>query len=117
MSRALGERLARVVSANIGTIGGSISVEPVEQTDWASGTFTGARHHLRVTLDGERAVGMAADFLDKLPDLELPLPGHIVADIALIAEERGDNGCYATLELEALTIEDRPLSPAGRGFS
>jgi len=117
MSRGLGDRLARVVSANIGTFGGATRVESIEQTDWASVTFTGARHHLRVTLDGEGAVGVAADFLDKLPDLELPLPGHIVADIALVAEERSDNGCYATLELEALTIEDRPLSPPGRGFS
>lgn len=107
MSRSLGERLARVVSANIGTIGGETRVEPLEQTDWASVTFTGARHRLRVALDGEGAVGAAADFLDKLPDLDLPIPGHIVADIALVAEERGDNGRYAVLELEALTIEDR----------
>lgn len=106
MSRTLGDRLARVVSANIGTIGGETRVEPIEQTDWASVTFTGARHRLRVILDGDGAVGAAADFLEQLPDLDLPLPGHIVADIALIAEERSDDGRHAMLELEALTIED-----------
>jgi len=116
MSRSLGERLARVVSAKIGAIGGTIRVEPIEQTDWASVTFTGARHRLRVILDGEGAVGAAADFLDQLPDLDLPLPGHIVADIALVTEERGDDGRHAMLELEALTIEDCPLSPPGRGL-
>ncbi len=107
MSRSLGERLARVVIANIGTIGCETRVEPVSQTDWASVTFTGARHRLRVTLAGEGAVGAAADFLGKLSDLELPISGHLVADVALVAEERGDNGRYVALELEALTIEDR----------
>ena len=106
MSRSLGDRLARVVTATFGTFGGTVRVEPLEQTDWASVTFTGARHRLRVTLEGAGAVGAAADVLDRLPDLDLPLPGHIVADIALVAEQRGAGG-YAVLELEALTIEDR----------
>ena len=105
MNRLLGERLARMVSANIGTVRGETRVEPIDQTDWASVTFTGGRHRLRVTLDGEGAVGAAADFLEQLPDLDLPIPGHIVADITLVTEERGDNGNYAALELEALTIE------------
>jgi len=107
MSRPLGERLARVVTATLGTFRGETRVESIEQTDWASVTFSGARHRLRVILDGEGAVGAAADFLDQLPDLDLPLPGHIVADIALVAEKRGDGGGFAALELEALTIEDR----------
>ena len=106
MNRPLGERLARMVSATFGTFRGETRVEPIEQTDWASVTFTGARHRLRVILDGEGAVGAAADFLEKLPDLDLPIPGHIVAEVALVAEERDDNGRYAALELEALTIED-----------
>ena len=68
--------------------------------------FAGARHQLRVALEGAGAVGAAADFLHALPQLELAIPGYIVADIALVAEERGDGGDYASLELEALTIED-----------
>ena len=103
----LGEKLARMVSVRFVGFAGEISAIALEQVDWASVTFTGARHRLRVTLDGQGAVGSAADFLDKLPDLDLPLPGHIVADIALVAEERGDSGRHAVLELEALTIEDR----------
>ncbi|MDB5668966.1 MAG: hypothetical protein JWL74_1916 [Alphaproteobacteria bacterium] len=107
MSRPLGERLARVVTGTVGTFGGEIRTQSIEQTGWASVTFTGARHRLRLTLEGEGAVGAAADFLAALPELDLPIPGHIVADIALVAEERGDDGRYAALELEALTIEDR----------
>jgi len=113
---SVGEKLARMVSVGFVGFAGEVSANVLEQVDWASVTFTGARHRLQVTLDGEGAVGAAADFLDKLPDLDLPIPGHIVADIALVAEQRGDDGRHATLDLEALTIEDCPLSPAGRGF-
>ena len=103
----VGEKLARMVSVGFVGFTGEISAIAVEQVDWASVTFTGARHKLRLTLDGDGAVGSAADFLEKLPDLDLPIRGHIVADIALVAEERGDNGRYVALDLEALTIEDR----------
>ena len=81
-------------------------VESLAEEDWASVTFSGARHLLRATLEGPGAVGAAADFLDRLTDMELPIPGHIVADIALLSETRSDGGDYAALELEALTIED-----------
>ena len=97
-------RLLRDVTATIGTFRGSVSVEAVESIDWASVTFTGARHRLRAVLEGPGAVGTAADFLEAMPELDLPIPGHIVADIALVGEERREG--YAALELEALTVED-----------
>jgi hypothetical protein len=74
--------------------------------DWASVTFCGARHRLRVRLEGSGAVGAAADFLGDLGERDYALPGHLLADIALLAEERGDGGSYAALEIEALTIEE-----------
>jgi hypothetical protein len=99
--------LARVVSVNFGTFRGEVSVAALARTNWASVTFTGARTRLRVELEGDGAVGAAADFLGRLDELDLPVPGHIVADLALVAEERRDGGGYAALELDALTIEDR----------
>jgi hypothetical protein len=83
-----------------------VEVTPVASTAWASITFTGARHSLRAVVEGPGAVGAAADFLASVEELDLPIPGHIVADICLVAQERGDGGGYAYLELEALTIED-----------
>jgi hypothetical protein len=77
-------------------------------------TFTGAQHRLRVRLDGEGAAGAAADFLAAMGERELSMPGYIVADLALLAQERDGRGAYVALDLEVLTIEDRwPLSPAG----
>lgn len=91
---------------NFASAGGLVTAELLESTDWASITFTGARHRLRVELTGQGSVGAAADFLAALTDLELPIAGHIVADLALISEARRDGGGYACLELEALTIAD-----------
>jgi len=84
---------------------GLVRVETLAVTDWASVTFVGARHCLRVHLEGPGAVGAAADFLGDLGERHYPLPGHIVADIALLSEERRDGGGYASMDLEVLTIE------------
>ena len=109
MSRDANRALARLINAkivNFMNFAGQVRVEDVASTGWASATFSGARHQLRAIVEGPGAVGAAADFLAVISELELPIPGHIVADIALVAEERGDGGTYACLELEALTIED-----------
>jgi len=98
--------LARVVTANVGKFRGMVEVETLSETAWASVTFCGARHRLRLSLGGEGAVGAAADLLDVLPEIDLPLPGRIVADIAILSEQRSDAGDYASLELEALSVED-----------
>ena len=105
-SAAAGKALSTLLGVNFVNFAGTISVEPVATTDWASITFSGARHRLLVRLEGAGAVGAAAQFLDELPALEVDIPGHILADLALIAQERDARGAYAALELEALTIEE-----------
>jgi len=79
-------------------------VEEVRSRSWASVTFAGARHELAFRLEGEGAEAAAARFVAGLDAAEFPLRGHIVADIALVAEERRQ-GC-ARLRIEALTVED-----------
>jgi len=107
MSRAIETPLERALRAAFAGFGGSVQAATLSQTPWASVTFAGARHRLRLAIHGEGAIGAAADFLASLTDLDLPLPGAIVADIALVSEERHDGGDYACLELEALTIADK----------
>ncbi len=95
-----------VTSVNFVNFRGSTAVSVLSAEDWASITFKGVRHRLQVVLEGAGAVGAAADFLAFLPEREFTIPGHIVADIALLADARRDTGDYARLELEALTLED-----------
>lgn len=56
---------------------------------WASATFTGARHELRC----DPGVNLAG-----AEDADLPLPGHLVADLCWRAEP-------SFMVIEALTIE------------
>ena len=106
MSCDAGKALQRLVSATFGTFRGGVEVSHLMETAWASVTFAGARHRLRIALDGDGAAGAAADFRQAMPELDLPIPGHIVADLALAAEHRSEDGRHACLEVEALTVED-----------
>lgn len=108
MSRDAGEAIAAALREGVTfeTFRGRVEAKLLAQTEWASVTFAGARHRLLVVLSGDGAVGAAADLLAALPELEFDIPGHIVADVALAAEERRDGGDHAALELEVLTIED-----------
>ena len=113
MSESIGKALERCLRVNFVDFagsGGAVRVETVAQDDWASVTFSGARHRVRITLDGQGATGAAADFLAVMSDVELPTPGHIVADLSLRADARSDSGDHAWLELDILTVEDEDAS-------
>jgi hypothetical protein len=83
-----------------------LTVEDIRSRSWASATFTGARHELSFRIDGKRAAAAADAFLANLTAAEFDLCGHILADIALVSEERSDEGDCVRISLEALTVED-----------
>ena len=87
-----------LVGANIGTI------ERVDSREWASITFSGARHEITLRLGGEGAEAAADAFAAGLDAAEFRLRGHILADIVLVGREAVDGG--VRLSLEALTVED-----------
>ena len=83
--------------------------EEIVSRQWASVTFTGARHELLFRLEGPTAWAAADCFLHNLGSAEFALRGHILADIALVSEERFANASgepRARLRIEALTVED-----------
>lgn len=88
--RALGDRLG----------GGAYHIEELSCRNWASVTFSGTRHRLTLRLPCEAS----APFLDGIEEAEFSLPGHIVADIALVSCVR--EGGEMRIALEALTVED-----------
>jgi hypothetical protein len=79
-------------------------VEEIRSRGWASATFTGARHELRFRVEGDGADEAAERFLCDLEAAEFDLRGHIVADLALVSEERRPG--FARIALEALTVEE-----------
>lgn len=97
--------LLRAVRARFSGPSLSFAIEELRSRSWASVTFSGARHQLSFRLDGERAEAAAAAFLASLPTAEFKLRGHMLADLALVSEERRPGQVRITLE--ALTVEDR----------
>ena len=64
--------------------------------DWASATFIGMRHELSFTC--------AADLvrIDALPDINLPMRGHFVADLQVQSVTTNDS--VSRITIEVLTI-------------
>jgi hypothetical protein len=95
-----GEALQRALCADFD---GLARVEALKSRSWASITFSGERHRLVLRIEGAGARAAADRFLDSLAEREFDLEGHILADIAPVADERDANG--VRLSLEALTVE------------
>jgi hypothetical protein len=79
-------------------------LEELRSRRWASVTFSGARHELGFRLEGADAEEAAARFLGELDARDFELPGHLLADISLIAVDRRPG--VARIRLEALTVEE-----------
>jgi len=69
-------------------------------TRWASATFTGARHQITLEAADSPALGT---WLQALPEADLPLRRHLVADILVAGVSRAEG--VATISIEALTVE------------
>ena len=99
--------LLRGIGASFRGFAGQFRVDELSSRSWASVTFTGARHQLAFTLEGEGAAAAADAFRAAMAEAEFDLRGHILADIALAGEERTEAGDRVGMRIEALTVEDR----------
>lgn len=93
LERALVDTAARA--------GTAITVTGNRAAEWHSATFSGMRHEIA----GEATTGAALDrWLEALAETELPIAGHLVADIAVASLTR--NAAETTFVLEALTVAE-----------
>lgn len=74
---------------------------------WASATFAGTRHRVRLRFAGEEAVEAGERFIDRLPDHEFTVPGQLVADAAITGASHTalPQPCLE-IEAELLLLED-----------
>lgn len=96
-----GTLLERAILAHAAAAKLSIRIVAATATRWASATFTGARHEILLEAEGDAGVQA---WLDRLDDADLPVRGHLVADLAVVRTERTSARLAATLEI--LTVED-----------
>ncbi|WP_432770876.1 hypothetical protein [Sphingopyxis sp.] len=68
---------------------------------WASANFVGARHLFPCAFAAGDAAALSAALQARLDGAEWRLPGHIVADIVVTADD-----APAQLRIEILTVED-----------
>ncbi len=83
---------------------GMVGVEHLSRRDWASATFVGERHRLRISLAGPAADAAADGFIARLDDHEFDLDAQFVADIAIVADRR--DGEVVELLVEILLLDE-----------
>jgi hypothetical protein len=95
-----GTQLERALVRDAAGAGIALAILAADRTRWASVTFSGARHRLSIAAAPSPRLDA---WLAALPEAEFRLRGHLVADVALASERRGE---LVEIELEALTVED-----------
>jgi hypothetical protein len=78
-------------------------LEEVRTRSWRSANFRGLRHEFALCFSGPAACSIADGFLERLGPIQLETPGHIVAGVTLLSDERRPGS--ARLRIEVLTVE------------
>ncbi len=102
--RSLGDRLRTALQELIEDKG---EIRQHSERPWASITFNGTRHKLRIQFEGAEQVAVGESFIAQLPEHEFTIAGQLVAE-AKIAQV--DHQLSPTpqmqVECEILLIED-----------
>ena len=97
----------RLRDALLALAGGHGDIRHHVEKAWASITFAGTRHTLRMVFEGEDAVEAGERFVADLPDHEFALPRQLVADATVVGVESEFLPAPRMLvECELLLLED-----------
>jgi hypothetical protein len=91
--------LRRVLERHAERCGLSLSWHATESRRWASATFVGACHRMALAIEGAGTDAWIAG----LDEVDVPLRGHLVADLIVATVVRTDTG--ADVGIEVLTVE------------
>jgi len=72
--------------------GGKGSLISHEERPWASATFAGSRQRFTLEFEGEDPIAGGEALIAQLPDHEFAVPGHLVADAAVVSVEHSLTG-------------------------
>jgi hypothetical protein len=81
-----------------------ILLTEAQSIDWRSLTFSGERHQIHLRIPGPGSREIVERMCRGLEDAEFSIPGHIVADIAVLGAPMPAFDGSIRLTIEALTI-------------
>ncbi len=96
--------ILRAVAAHLRNFAAELVIEELRCRDWASLTLAGGRHELDIRLNGPAAGAALAHLAAALPEQDIHLPGHIMAE--LVVEPTAHDAAGCALTLAALVIQD-----------
>ena len=96
--------ILRAVAGLVAPLGVRLVIEELRCRDWASLTLSGGRHELDVRLDGPGGAAALARLQAEAPDLDIAIPGHILAE--LVVEPGAADDAGVALTVNALVIRD-----------
>lgn len=98
---------AALLQALLELAGGSAELVSHAERAWASVTFSGTRHNVRLRFTGIEAVAAGERFIDALPDHEFTLLRQLVADAAVVqAQHTALPEPWLEVEVQLLLLED-----------
>lgn len=89
-------RLRRALERSADAAGVDLSIVHADSVGWASATFVGARHELCLTIGASDAADI---WIADLPEADLTLSGHLVADLRIVGVARDAAGSRVTIEV------------------
>lgn len=101
--------ILRAVAALVAPHGVRVVIEELRCRDWASLTLVGGRHELDIRLEGEGAAAALAQVQAELPELDIAMAGHILAELLVVPMPAQDAAVPAgsvALSLRALAIQE-----------
>jgi hypothetical protein len=101
--RSIGERL---VEALVALGQDKATLLRHSESSWASITFAGTRHRVTLLFEGAQAVEAGECFIAFLPEHEFALPGHLVADAAVVEVDHMAHPPRLTVVCELLLLEE-----------
>lgn len=98
--------LLRALLSRVGLERDRILLIEFRSVPWRSLTFDGERHSISLRIPPPAACAVLERLTRGLEDADLPIPGHILADIAVAGSPSVQADGAILLELEALTVAE-----------
>ena len=100
MSRGPSAILSRALCRAADAAGVRVEVVAASASDWASATFVGARHQMRLAASASPALDA---WLALLPTADIVMPGHVLAELSVV-RSWPTSAVPVEIDLSALTL-------------